>query len=262
MTPRSSLRARAREIYRQMVEKRAAQFPSASPQTPLIPAQAGIQGDPATPADECPGSPLARGRAERAPTAQNLTEKVRALYEHSAVPVAEIAKLAGVTERTIYKYAAKQQWTPRYRWRAPAAGAGAKRGAHKGKRGWRQRPAFAPVKGAGGRFIRRADKGKPFAAGLKATDAAAAAAANAACRREALASRAAQRRAEAERLVEARLRAHATVNQALADLNGHRAAGAKAGEPRLRDDDRVAQLLVRVVDIATERWRRLLARNL
>jgi hypothetical protein len=194
-------------------------------------------------------------------TAQNLTEKVRALYERSAVPVAEIAKLGGVTERTIYKYAAKQQWTPRYRWRAPAAGAGAKRAAHKGKRGWRQRPAFAPVKGAGGRFIRRADKGKPFAAGLKATDAAAAAAADAACRREALTSRAAQRRAEAERLVEARLRAHATVNQALADLNGHRAACAKAGQPRLRDDDRVAQLLVRVVDIATERWRLLLARN-
>ena len=29
---------------------------------------------------------------------------------------------------------------------------------------------FAPVKGAGGRFIARADKDKPFARGLKATD--------------------------------------------------------------------------------------------
>ena len=32
------------------------------------------------------------------------------------------------------------------------------------------RAAFAPAQGAGARFIRRADKGKPFAAGLKATD--------------------------------------------------------------------------------------------
>jgi len=40
---------------------------------------------------------------------------------------------------------------------------------------------FAPVKGAGGRFIRRADKGKPFARGLKATDPQGATRATAAC---------------------------------------------------------------------------------
>ena len=97
---------------------------------------------------------------------------MRALYEHSAVPVAEIAKLAGVTERTIYKYAAKGRWKPRYAFafrRARAAGGAP-------ARGWRAGKRFAPAKGAGGRFIRRADKGKPFAAGLKATDPAAAAA--------------------------------------------------------------------------------------
>ena len=41
---------------------------------------------------------------------------MRALYEGSAVPVREIASLAGVTERTVYKYAAKHAWKPRYAW--------------------------------------------------------------------------------------------------------------------------------------------------
>lgn len=178
----------------------------------------------------------------------SLTARVRALYEHSAVPVAEIASVAGVTERTIYKYAAKERWTPRYAWAADGSR----------PRGWRAGKRFAPEKGAGGRFIRRADKGKPFAVGLKATDPAAAAAAAAACRREAVLSRAAQLRAAAEQREEARLRALETVNQALADLNRYRAARAKAGQPTLRDDDRVAQLLVRMVEITTERWQCLL----
>jgi len=156
MTRRCSLRAQAREIYRDLVKARAA-----SSHTPLIPAQAGIQGDHATPVDEYPGSPLStfalrasadckpaeareasgggsRGRAEGE---QNLTKKVRALYENSAVPVREIASVAGVTERTIYKYAAKLAWKRRHH--------------------------VAPARGAGSRFIRRADTDKPFARGLK-----------------------------------------------------------------------------------------------
>ncbi len=185
--------------------------------------------------------------------AQNLTEKVRALYEHSAVPVAEIAAVAGVTERTIYKYAAKEQWTPRYAWGEDGS---RPRGRRADKR---FAPDFVPVRGAGGRFIRRADKGKPFAVGLKATDPAAAALAAAACRRAAVASRAAQLRAEADRRDEARLRALETMNRAWADLNRYRAARAKAGQPGLRDDDRVAQLLVRVAEIATARLQRLVA---
>ena len=45
----------------------------------------------------------------------------------------------------------------------------------------------------------------------------------------------------------------------MADLNRYCAARAKAGQPGLRDDDRVAQLLVRTVEIATEHWQRMLA---
>ncbi len=218
MTRRSSQRALAREIYRQMVAARAA---TAGTPTP----------DP---------SPQGGGEKSGGLTAQNLTEKVRALYEDSAVPVREIAALAGVTERTIYKYAAKHHWKPRYRWTP--------------NRGWRAGAAFVPVRGAGSRFIRRADKDKPVATGLKATDPEGAARAAAACRRAAWLSRRAQLRAEADQREEARLRALEMVNRALADLNRHRAARAKDGQPVLRDDDRVAQLLVRTVEIATARW--------
>ena len=125
MTPRSSPRARAREIYRKMVAARAGH--PAPPHTPRPAVEGGSW--------EGENSGL---------SAQNLTEKVRALYEHSAVPVAEIAKLAGVTERTIYKYARKHDWTPRYRRRAPAARRRCARGpglaaAASVRAGWRRR---------------------------------------------------------------------------------------------------------------------------
>jgi hypothetical protein len=119
MTRRSSVRANAREIYRDLAAKKAAEEAPTPDPSPRV-------------AD-------ARGGGE-----QSLTARVRALYEDSAVPVREIAAIAGVTERTIYKYVAKQGWKRRYR--------------------------CAPEKGAGGRFIRREDKGLPFAQGLKATD--------------------------------------------------------------------------------------------
>ncbi|MCF8475660.1 MAG: hypothetical protein K9G60_01410, partial [Pseudolabrys sp.] len=93
----------------------------------------------------------------------DLTARVRALYEDSAVPVAEIAAVVGVTERTIYKYVAKGGWAKRTR------------------RGEDVAPHFAPLKGAGGRFIRRADKDQPAAHGLKAIDPAGRAGAVAAC---------------------------------------------------------------------------------
>jgi hypothetical protein len=109
------------------------------------------------------------------------------------MPVAEIARLCGVTERTIYKYAARGNWKPRYRWRADGG-----------------RPAaFAPVKGAGGRFIRRADKGQPFATGLKATDPAGRSRAQADCDAAARHARVAQ--AEAAQVVQ-----HERVLRALA----------------------------------------------
>ncbi len=179
MTRRSSQRALAREIYRQMVAARA-EGDSAKEIPSLTLALAG--GGKEREGGE--KSPTAQDLTEQDLTEQDLTERVRALYEHSAVPVAEIASVAGVTERTIYKYAAKEQWTPRYAW-APSRSRGQRAGE-------RVAPDFVPVRGAGGRFIRRADQGKPFATGLKATDPAAAARAAAACRREAVRSLAAQ----------------------------------------------------------------------
>jgi hypothetical protein len=156
-------------------------------------------------------------------TAQSLTEKVRALYEGSAVPVAEIAALAGVTERTIYKYAAKQNWKPRYRWTADGSRPRGQRRRPRVARGdrWTARATVAPVKGAGGRFIRRAAAGKPFARGLRATDPAAAARASAACdEADALAG---QAQAEVRRAhwQTQRLRAWAQINAMLAKIDDY-----------------------------------------
>jgi hypothetical protein len=144
-------------------------------------------------------------------TAPSLTERVRALFENSALPVREIARLAGVTERTIYKYAAKQQWKPRYRWNEGKAG--------ERHRGWNAEAAFTPVKGAGGRFVARARAGEAHPVGLKATDPAGAAQAAAACVRAGEAVAAAQ--AEAGRIAraEACIAAIAQVHAALARLN-------------------------------------------
>ena len=98
--------------------------------------------------------------------------KVRALYENSAVPVREIAAVAGVTERTLYKYAQKGGWKARYAWVDRVGVA---------RRGRPAAAAVAPAQGAGGRFIRREDNGKPFPCGLKATDPQGATRATAAC---------------------------------------------------------------------------------
>ena len=93
---------------------------------------------------------------------------MRALYEDLVVPVREIARLAGVTERTIYKYAHKEGWTPRVtRLSRDGTAAG------------------LAARGVAGRFIRREDEGKPHARGLKALDPDGAARAAAACVRAA-----------------------------------------------------------------------------
>lgn len=44
---------------------------------------------------------------------RSLTEQVRHLYENSAVTVAEIARIVGVSERTIYNYVRKRRWKRR-----------------------------------------------------------------------------------------------------------------------------------------------------
>jgi hypothetical protein len=237
MTRRSSLRAAAREIYGAL---------AAAPAAPAGPAQIGA-GEPS------------------GPSAQNLTEQVRALYETSAVPVREIAQLAGVSERTIYKYVRRHGWIRRYRVTPRGAAAAA---ANRGRR-LRPSPDFAPdltpVRGAGGRFIRREDKDKPFAHGLKATDAEARARAVAACRQAELLARAAQAQALTAQRFDARLRAIAEVNRACAELAQYRHTRARqardeqACDRPAPDGDLVERALSRALELATQRWEALLA---
>jgi hypothetical protein len=78
------------------------------------------------------------------------------------VPVHEIARLAGVSPRTLYKYVQKGGWRRRYL--HDTATAVAKRDAARKPR------ACVTGKGAGGRFVRAEDVGVPFACGLKALD--------------------------------------------------------------------------------------------
>jgi hypothetical protein len=89
-------------------------------------------------------------------TVPSLTHRVRALYEEGVVPVREIARLCGVTERTLYKYAARGGWRKRYARRALP-------------------------KGSGGRFVPQQEADEAQAGGLKALDPAASAAAETAC---------------------------------------------------------------------------------
>jgi DNA invertase Pin-like site-specific DNA recombinase len=128
-----------------------------------------------------------------------LTERVRALYEGSVVPVREIARLVGVGERRIYRYACKLGWKARVRWLKPAARGRAclpverVRALYEDsslpvreiarlagvsdvtvynyarKLAWK-RGARPLVKGAGGRFIPLAEAGRPHVRGLKALD--------------------------------------------------------------------------------------------
>jgi hypothetical protein len=194
MTRRTSTRALAREIYRESIMQETP-TPNPSPHPP---------------------SPCGLRRTSGGGETTDLTERVRALYEGSAVPVREIAARAGVTERTIYKYAAKHAWKPRYRWTPDGAR----------PRAWRPRVRFAPAKGAG-RFIRRDDKGKPIAAGLKATDAQGAARAGAACANAQALAQQAQAEAEKDRRFEDYMRAHAAMLRALEQLRRHRDEQAK-----------------------------------
>ena len=217
MTRRSSLRAQARAIYRDLAAKKTADPPSPE----------GFGGQ----------------------AAHNLTEKVCALYEDSAVPVREIAAIAGVTERTIYKYARKQQWKPRYRWLARGQ-------ADRGRR-WRQRPGFAPVKGAGARFIRRAEAGQPVATGLKATDPDSAARAAESCAAAESLSREAQREVEAEQRCDALNRAIELNSTALRNLREFHQRRDKDRPGPL--DLRIEGVLMRVVNMALTQWQALVA---
>lgn len=141
------------------------------------------------------------------PPEPSLTERARALYEDSVVTVTEIARLCGVTERTILKYSSKQNWKPRYRWRAGKAG--------ERHRGWQPEPAFAPAKGAGARFVKREEAGKAFPVGLKANDPAGAAQAMAACETAQALSATAEQEAAFVREMKRRNRAYAEATSLL-----------------------------------------------
>jgi len=188
MTPRMSVRAEARRLYAEMVGEGGVSNSTRRTPTPNPSPQGGGElrgckggGEQAVPAG-----------GEKA----DLMAHLRAMYEDSIIPVRDIARHAGVTERTLYKYARKQAWKPRYAWMPdgsrPPAGPARRRFSEQRERALQ----VAPAKGAGGRFIRRDDIGVPFAQGIKATDPAARAAAAHAC--DAVERAAARAKLEAE----------------------------------------------------------------
>jgi hypothetical protein len=180
----SSLRAKARALFEEAAAQAGATSLSVSATTPLPnpPPQGGREQTEQAAREQTeqaargPTQCVARAEAKLGaslsdasavaalPPSPSLAERVRALYEESVVPVREIARLAGVTERTIYKYARKERWTARVtRLSRDGTAAG------------------LPARGAGARFIPREEAGKPVATGLKATDPAGAERAAAAC---------------------------------------------------------------------------------
>jgi hypothetical protein len=111
-----SLRAAARARYRE-----------AAANTPPITESLSTPTRTASPSD--PGSspgqalPLAGGGVSAARVADTpLIGQMRKLYEETVVPVTEIARLAGVGERTVYEYASTRAWRPRVKRLARAAG--------------------------------------------------------------------------------------------------------------------------------------------
>ena len=242
MTKRSSLRAAAREIYGALAKGQVA-APTGSAPDP----SARIANAHRSPDGE---RPLAFGGGVQT----DLTARVRALYEDSVVPVREIAQRAGVTERTLYKYVIKHNWKRRYRC---ATRNEAVASANRGRR-LSAAPGFAPVKGAGGRFIRREDAAKPFATGLKATDPAGRAGAEAACGQADALAHAARAQAELGQRRDAVIRAIDATNRALADLNAvcRNADIKRWPSPLQRAAERVA---IRQVEVALGRWQGLSA---
>ena len=92
----------------------------------------------------------------------SLTEAVRALYEETVTPVAQIARLAGVSECTLYKHVARGRWRRRYPLRGAAAG--------EANRGRKRDPRPPQRRGSGGRFVTPEEAAQPQPSGLKALD--------------------------------------------------------------------------------------------
>jgi hypothetical protein len=295
MTPRTSLRARARGIYRELAAKDAEAeasteaAPTPDPSPLLASARGGgekgnapeLTGSNLGAPDASPSPASARGVADD----NDLTARIRALYETSAVPVREIAVIAGVSERSIYKYARKGNWQQRYA-RAQRRDEGARKDA----------APFEPLRGAGGRFIAREDRGKSFAKGLKALDAPGRARALARTRRALRLSEAARSQAKAERerrrRCEALIKAAESCHRACAALRNFRIARVAAHNKRAAKkfrqakkrarqsldlhrgvpaqpvpwqpsplDLRIERLLFHGTEVALAQWNALLAQN-
>lgn len=261
MTPRLSVRAAARDIYVKMAREAAAA--SVAKSTPT----AHLSPCPSPHSSPDGERPLAFGGGEKNENEGgqqlDLMTRLRRLYEDSAVPVREIARLAGVTERTLYKYIAKGGWRRRYVRAARGNGAG---GAQRGLR-WLRASGHEPVKGAGGRFIARADADKPVARGIKAVDPQARARAEAACRAASLRHATAKAEADAAHVWEARLRAINAASAAMAaygrwrEGRARRAAkfffeGGPSNAERV-DDARTEALYVRHIEAVVAAVRKL-----
>jgi hypothetical protein len=195
-------------------------------------------------------SPQGGGECCGATEQTTLTRHVRALYENSVVPVHEIARLAGVHQRTLYKYVQKGGWRRRHATQ-DLASAVAKRAAKR-----KSRPCVT-AKGAGGRFIRGADVGKPFRRGLKALDPQGEARAMRRTRHAAKLAEAASERTRRLREALSDARTLALTMQVLRDLAAIEDAGKPdpaapdpAGGPRMSDDELRRELARRIEAMA------------
>jgi hypothetical protein len=161
------------------------------------------------------GEPAARaGRAR--PTALSLAARV--LYEAGVVPVAALARLIGVHERTLYKHAVRGGWRRRYAGRSRKAARAAQAPAEAAAAAQAPAGRSRTARGAGGRFVRGTFAGAPHRCGLKALDPEGEAQALSACARAAELSDRALARAIARRDGEADARTLALVVRALRDL--------------------------------------------
>jgi hypothetical protein len=214
MTPRISQRADARERFRR-----------GAAATDLVPETRERYRAPTRLAIAEGTENVSAGKQQQA----SLTERVRALYEGGAMPVADIAAMLGVNQRTLYKYVQRGGWRRRYRLSRPPADIApvAAKPRRPGNAGW---------KGAGGRFIRAEEAGLPHPAGLKALDPTGAARATTRCERAQTLAVAAAVSAKTTTDIATEVRSLGLLAQAMRDL---RAIGAARNKP-LSQRERVA----------------------
>jgi hypothetical protein len=178
----------APELARLEVEPALPAAPSKLQQLEAM-VKAGRVGDPlAGLPEESAGFRVRASGAPRNDRGESLLDRVQHIYENSVVPVREIARLIGVSERTLYKYVRRHGWARRHVCLEagplpnppPQAGEGKIRAASRGQR-LTPRLGFERAKGAGGRFIAFEERGTPQPHGPKALDPLAAEAAGEIC---------------------------------------------------------------------------------